>query len=59
MQVTQKKSMIRYRTYQNNNQKSDFYGKWYARAIVTETVVTCSGRPSCFSKKPMSSITCY
>jgi predicted histone-like DNA-binding protein len=32
--------MIRYRTYQNNNKKSDYYGKWYARTIVMETTET-------------------
>ena len=29
--------MIRYKLYQNNNQKSTQYGKWYARAVCEET----------------------
>ncbi|MBR2017467.1 MAG: DNA-binding protein [Prevotella sp.] len=29
--------MLRYKLYQNNNQKSTQYGKWYARAVCEET----------------------
>lgn len=29
--------MIRYRTVQNKNSKSSSYGKWYARAVMTDT----------------------
>ena len=29
-----------YRLYQNNNQQSVAYKKWYARAVVTETMTT-------------------
>ena len=29
-----------YRLYQNNNQQSSAYKKWYARAVVTETMTT-------------------
>ena len=31
---------IDYRLYQNNNKKSDFYGKWYAKASITKTITT-------------------
>lgn len=33
---------VRYRLYQNNNSKSEQYKKWYARAVVMETVDTNS-----------------
>lgn len=29
-----------YRLYQNNNQQSSVYKKWYARTVVTETMTT-------------------
>ena len=29
--------MLRYKLYQNNNQKSTQYGKWYARAVCEQT----------------------
>ncbi len=30
--------MLRYKMYQNTNEKSKYYQKWYARAVVGETV---------------------
>ncbi|MBP3512027.1 MAG: DNA-binding protein [Prevotella sp.] len=32
--------MIRFRLYQNNNKKSELYGKWYARAVAEDTFNT-------------------